>query len=289
MNKTTVATALVFSLALIPALTCPVQAQSTNPQETLNQYIADLQKNPADTALREKIIRHVQTMKPTPAIPEEARKHFLMAQTIQGKAKDTKDFELAISEYKKVLLIAPWWPEAYNNMGILLEQVGQYDEAMRAFELYVMTNPKDAREAQDKIYAIEAAKKMAEAEEERRREAERREQERYAWILGSWEVSGNIYFPDSTSDIIPKTFEFRKSGDIIQAYKDGKEDNRRVLIFDRGLKWQERIYQGFPPAPGPWEDISVSVSADQREIRYRRYDTGRDGSNIYTDVKLTKK
>lgn len=41
------------------------------PQETLNQYISELQKNPNDNALREKIIRHVQTMKPAPAIPEE--------------------------------------------------------------------------------------------------------------------------------------------------------------------------------------------------------------------------
>jgi tetratricopeptide (TPR) repeat protein len=104
-------------------------------------------------------------MKPTPAIPEEARKHFVMAQTLQEKAKDTGGFELAISEYKEVLLIAPWWPEAYNNMGVLLEQVGQYDEAMRTFKLYVLTNPKDAREAQDKIYAIEAANKLAQAEE----------------------------------------------------------------------------------------------------------------------------
>jgi len=44
-------------------------AQAQSPQETLNQYISDLQKNPTDYALREKIIKHVQTMKPAPAIP----------------------------------------------------------------------------------------------------------------------------------------------------------------------------------------------------------------------------
>lgn len=46
-------------------------AQAQSPQQTLNQYVSDLQKNPDDNALREKIIKHVQTMKPAPAIPEE--------------------------------------------------------------------------------------------------------------------------------------------------------------------------------------------------------------------------
>ncbi len=45
------------------------QVQAATPQQTLNQYISDLQKNPDDYALREKIIKHVQTMKPAPAIP----------------------------------------------------------------------------------------------------------------------------------------------------------------------------------------------------------------------------
>ena len=41
-----------------------VEAQS--PQATLKQYISDLQKNPNDNALREKIIKLVQIIKPAP-------------------------------------------------------------------------------------------------------------------------------------------------------------------------------------------------------------------------------
>lgn len=67
MKRICLAGLLVF--VLIFALMSTVQAQT--PQETLNQYVSDLQKNPNDNALREKIIRHVQTMKPAPAIPEE--------------------------------------------------------------------------------------------------------------------------------------------------------------------------------------------------------------------------
>jgi membrane protein implicated in regulation of membrane protease activity len=58
----------VVSVAMLLAL-LPAQAQTGSPQDTLNQYISDLQKNPTDYALREKIIKHVQTMKPAPAIP----------------------------------------------------------------------------------------------------------------------------------------------------------------------------------------------------------------------------
>jgi len=52
-NLRAVICAVVSAAVLIALL--PVQAQS--PQEILNQYISDLQKNPNDNALREKIIR----------------------------------------------------------------------------------------------------------------------------------------------------------------------------------------------------------------------------------------
>jgi tetratricopeptide (TPR) repeat protein len=160
MKKISLAVLAVFVLIL--AFASAAQAQSA--QETLNQYISDLQKNPDDTALREKIIKLVQTMKPPPSIPEDARQHFVMAQTFGKKAKDAKGYELAIDEYRQALLNAPWWPAAYNNMGIVMEQAGQYDEAISSLKLYLLTNPDDARTAQDKIYEIEAAKKLAQEE-----------------------------------------------------------------------------------------------------------------------------
>ena len=70
MKRICLAVLLVFMLLFV--FISAVQAQP--PQHTLNQYIADLQKNPGDYALREKIIRHVQTMKPAPPIPAEAVK-----------------------------------------------------------------------------------------------------------------------------------------------------------------------------------------------------------------------
>ncbi len=157
MRRTSLAALLVFVLILV--FMSAVQAQ--NPQKILNQYISDLQKNPNNYALREKIIKFVQTMKPAPVVPEEANRHLIMADTFLKKAKNNKGCELAISEYKEALLIAPWSSAAYNNMGILLEQVGRYDEAISALKLYIATGPPDARAAQNKIYQIEAEKKLA--------------------------------------------------------------------------------------------------------------------------------
>jgi hypothetical protein len=67
--------ACVCALLLVAALLVPFSAGAqSSPQQTLNQYISDLQKHPNDNALREKIIRHVQTMRPAPAVPIAAEK-----------------------------------------------------------------------------------------------------------------------------------------------------------------------------------------------------------------------
>ena len=86
---TAILTIVLCTVSLIPTL----QAQSS--QDTLTQYISNLQKNPNDYALREKIIKHVQGMRQKPAIPEEARKHFIKAVTMQKEAKHAKDGALS--------------------------------------------------------------------------------------------------------------------------------------------------------------------------------------------------
>jgi tetratricopeptide (TPR) repeat protein len=151
--------AVVLGWALQPA----VHAQSSNPQQTLKQYISDLQKNPNDYALREKIIKHVQTMKPAPAIPEEARRYFIEGSTLLKAAKDQKGYGLALDAYRQCLLIAPWWAEALYNYSVALDVANQFDEGMNAFKLYIARNPgeTESRKAQDKIYEIGAKKKLA--------------------------------------------------------------------------------------------------------------------------------
>ena len=164
MKKISFAALLVFVIVLV--LISTVQAQS--PQQILNQYISDLQKNPNDYGVREKIVKYVQTMKPAPAILEEARRHFIEGNVLLKAAQDQKGYGLAVEAYRQCLLIAPWWAEAYYSYSIALEQVNQFDEAMNALKLYIAANPGEgeSRKAQDKIYEMGAKKKLAAQEKE---------------------------------------------------------------------------------------------------------------------------
>ena len=163
--------AFIFLLAIIVGLPCSSQAQSS--QQTLNQYMADLQKNPNDYALREKIIRHAQTMKPKPAVPEEAHRQYVMGKTLFEDAKSVQDFKDAIEKFRKALLIAPWWPEANRDLGMALQAAQEYGEAIRALKLYIATNPGEelSRRAQNEIYKIEAKQEKATKESSRQAQA----------------------------------------------------------------------------------------------------------------------
>jgi tetratricopeptide (TPR) repeat protein len=133
----------------VPLAPSRAQAQTANSQQTLNQYVVDLQSNPNDTALRGKIIALAQIMRPAPAIPEEARGHYVMATTFAEKAKsdterarDSSDlklasagFERAVAEYKAALLAAPWWADAYKKLAIAQKAASQYDDAIASLNL----------------------------------------------------------------------------------------------------------------------------------------------------------
>jgi len=181
------------------ASTALLQAQTN--REQLSQYVADLQKRPDDHSLREKIIKLVQGLEPRPEVPEDARRHFVKAATIQKESKDAQALDLAINEYKQALLIAPWWAEAYYNLGVASEQASRLDTAIDALKLYLLTNPSgtEAREAQDRLYAIEGKKDLAarnaaaEAEAATRKEQEEaaRRDEAFRRLAGTWVWNDN--------------------------------------------------------------------------------------------------
>ena len=137
------------------------QNSNTNAADTFKQYIADLQKNPGDDALREKIIKLAATMNPKPETPDEANRHFVKAATFLKEAKDKSDYQLAVNEYQQAQLLAPWWGAAYFNEGVALQSAGQFDQATAAFKLYLLTNPDDAADVKTRIYAMEAEKELA--------------------------------------------------------------------------------------------------------------------------------
>ncbi|MGE5698968.1 MAG: tetratricopeptide repeat protein, partial [Deltaproteobacteria bacterium] len=174
--------AAFLAAALIAIFAAGLHAQNASPEDTLRQYIADLQKNPNDDALREKIIRHARTMSPAPKIPAEVDELVGQAKYVFKHAKQQRDYLDAIEAYKKVTNLAPWAGDYYYNLGVAQEQAGQAQEAIRSFNLYLMASPdaKDAREARERIgglkYASEKTRKERQAAEaQARAEKEQRD------------------------------------------------------------------------------------------------------------------
>jgi len=139
-------------------------AQAGSQQETLSQYISDLQKNPADNALREKIIKLVLTANPKPTTPQEAVTHEGAAEFAIRHAKTSADFADAAKEYEQALLAAPWLAADYFNCAVAYEKSEQYSAAVKNFNFYLIAAPgaKDTNDVLKRIGGLEyAAKKSA--------------------------------------------------------------------------------------------------------------------------------
>ncbi len=158
---------LSMMLFLLPFIFVPAhiqpQAQTASPQQTLNQYVADLQKNPENAALRAKTIAFARTITPAPEIPEEARHHYIRGSVYAKEAKTDAEFESAIQEYIQAIYIAPWWGNAYYGLAMVQKTSGQFDAAIANLKLALLAKmeDKDAKDAQDQIYAIEVEKELA--------------------------------------------------------------------------------------------------------------------------------
>ena len=97
------------------------------------------------------------------SIPEEARRHFVMGETMFKEAKNVDAFTQAVAEFTEAARLAPQWPDARYDLALAKEAAGNYSGAMADLKLYLQFKLSDAeaRTAQDKIYAIEAKQKMA--------------------------------------------------------------------------------------------------------------------------------
>jgi tetratricopeptide (TPR) repeat protein len=245
-----------------------------NPQVSLTQYISDLQKNPSDTALREKIVRHVGKMKKAPAIPEEARRHFIEGNALLKAARDQSGYELAIEAYRQCLLQAPWWAEAYYNQAVAFDLASQFDEAMNALKLYIATNPgeEESRKAQDKIYELGAKKIIAarEREESSPQALATREQNKFADWLRT--LDGRRYTTPSQGMLL--IIDVRRNTLITGAISsDGYTEGQRYEIKGKRftLPWT-KIEHVRPPLE---QELTFSFSEDGESVTEQiRYSDG---------------
>jgi TolA-binding protein len=126
------------------------------------ELTARLKGNPANDNTRRLIIKTASGLKPAPAIPEEARMHFVEGMAIVKAAKNPAQQSLAAQSFTEALKVAPWWGDAYYNLGVAQELAEQYDVAEQAFNFYLLSNPgaTEKREVQDRIYALSAKRKL---------------------------------------------------------------------------------------------------------------------------------
>ncbi len=156
-----------LSILLFIVVVFGVFAANSNAQtqaEQLKQMTAQLQASPNDNALRERIIKFAPTMKPAPAISEEANKAYVKGGVFKENAKDASDYDLAVAAFREAVRIAPWWGDAYFNLGVTLGLAGKFDEAIASLKLSMSSVPadsKEARDAQNRIYALEAKAELA--------------------------------------------------------------------------------------------------------------------------------
>jgi tetratricopeptide (TPR) repeat protein len=149
---------LILFLALITTgNAAQAGKKSSASEEILKQYVEDLKKNPADSALREKIIKLALTMKPAPVIPENAERNMARGTAYAQKATDDTGYKKAITEFEAAANAAPWLALAYYNLGVVQEKAGLFNEAIQSLKLYLLSAPdaKNARDVKNKIYALE--------------------------------------------------------------------------------------------------------------------------------------
>ena len=155
----------IFAVIIIATMTLGlgVNVNAASSDQQLQQIVKQLQATPDNNVLREKIAKAAAAMHPPPPVPEAARRYLIQATTIQKHAAAPADYALAIEDYQKALLVAPWWSDAYFDLATALELAQRYPEAIENLKLSVMADPhgRGARAAQDKLYEVEAEQQKA--------------------------------------------------------------------------------------------------------------------------------
>lgn len=281
-NMKTIGTFFILVVALFHQA---VYAES--PREQLRQMVEQLQKSPTDDVLREKIIQLAQKLKPAPAVPEEARRHFVKAVTLQKDARSPEDYDLPIQEYRQALLFAPWWSDAYFDLASALELKQQYADAIQNLKLSILASPEgpDARAAQDKVYALEAKQEKLTKEKVEQDAAARAEEAKYGWLLGQWETQACLDAPkfkfnsctDSRTDHGWTVIHAVKNGNAIEFAYDTPSTSYpggnflRATIKESGeIKWESwhPVIDFVCPGDGTWVAVSPTIGPDKQTIHY---------------------
>jgi len=123
-------------------------------RKQLSTMVEQLQKTPDDDALRGKIIKLVSALKPAPALPAEAERRMARGSAAVKGAASAADFQDAAKEFEAATLAAPWYGDAYFNLGVTQDKAANYESALRSLKLALLAAP-GSKEIKALMYEVE--------------------------------------------------------------------------------------------------------------------------------------
>ncbi len=273
------------------ALFCLATVHAANPREELTPLTAQLQSNPSDTALREKIIKLAQTIKPAPAVPEEAQRRLGRGQAAFETAKEPADFDKAIAEFQAASNAAPWLAAPYYNLGVAQEKSKKYREATVSFKLYLLAAPSatDAGAVKQKLYKLEYLAEQPPSDDELLKK-----------VNGARFIRTDVnVWGDSRGDI-----GFEINGKVLFLIRIARvlgPDDRRYnphllnnlgresldfVVYKGSLKWEEPRERQCSGVFATWQSCQATtyeISPDGQTLTYRSFYYGdrQMGTEIY--------
>lgn len=263
---------LLASLLMVSLFSAVAEAQSL--QEQLKNLEDQVQQDPTDMTLRERIIKVARQMSPPPQIPPEARSHFDKGLTLQQNANDLDQLDLCINEFQQALLLAPWWPQAYNQLAAAYETAGDYDNAIINLKLYLLTHPgpADARDARARLADLGVVPEEPSASQTPEPSAAPAKADQYGYLLGPWQWG---YYYSSYRGA--GTGTGTRTGNLIQinSHIPGHERFLRGTIKSPGeITWEYWVGDytggsGFCARNYGWQPVVLQISPDQRVINFQ--------------------
>ncbi len=163
--------ALLFGVLLLANA-----ADAESPREQLRQMVEQLQQSPNDNALREQIIKLAQSLKPALALPDEAGRRMVRGAAAFKGAKSVVDYRDAAKEFEQATLAAPWYGDAYFNLGFVQDKAENYEAALRSLKLAQLASP-EVKEIKALIYEVEYRSEKANSPEAHAAKRKQQEQE----------------------------------------------------------------------------------------------------------------
>ena len=125
-------------------------------------------------------------MQPPPEISMEAKRYMVRGQAAIEESESKSDYLDAVKEFRKAVSVAPWWADAYFNLGVAHEKAEQYSQAIKSLKFYVLAAPdaSDVETVQTKIFKLEY--KMEKASRTSKNLYEKSKQEKE--LSGTWRI-----------------------------------------------------------------------------------------------------